>query len=188
MKFYGKSEQVATRILDLFQSGSVPKALAPIFVHRADSVPCRQWSWANQLLTALAGTSDARGFRQWEHAGRKVSKGSKAFHILGPVTKKIEVRDADTGETSERMAVLGFKSIPVFAIESTEVFDVEKWAEADKASAAERQFIDALPLVSVARSWGLSVDTFIGASADSRADSTSIRKWWLNWAGQSYSR
>ena len=72
-KFYGKAEAAARTILEAFQSGNLPKSLAPIFIHRKDDVPCRQWSWSNQLLTALAGHSDARGFRQWEAAGRHVS-------------------------------------------------------------------------------------------------------------------
>ncbi len=59
MKFYGKSESVANRIIEQFQSGNIPKALAPVFIHRKDNIPCRAWSWTNQLLTALAGFDDA---------------------------------------------------------------------------------------------------------------------------------
>jgi hypothetical protein len=39
----------------------------------------------------LAGTSDARGFGQWDEAGRWVVKGTKAFHILGPIVKDVRV-------------------------------------------------------------------------------------------------
>ena len=50
MQYYGKAESVAGRILDVFKTGNVPKALAPIFIHRDDDgVPCRLWSWSNQL-------------------------------------------------------------------------------------------------------------------------------------------
>lgn len=31
-QFYGKAESAANRILELFKSGDVPKALAPIFI------------------------------------------------------------------------------------------------------------------------------------------------------------
>ena len=75
MQFYGKAEQSAKRILSLFESGDVPAALAPIFIRRKDAVPCRAWSWSNQLLTALAGHDDARGFRQWQGVDRHVCKG-----------------------------------------------------------------------------------------------------------------
>jgi len=164
MKFYGKSEDASRKIVSLFESGAVPTALAPVFVHRHDDLPCRRWSWSNQLLTVLAGTEDARGFRQWEHSGRRVSKGAKAFYILGPVTKKIP--RTEDGERRDSVAVVGFKGIPVFRLADTEVADAEKWALANSASAAEKRFVEALPLVEVARAWDLHVDTFSGAGAN----------------------
>ncbi len=156
MQFYGKAEQVATRILELFEEPDrLPKALAPIFIHRDDNKPCRAWSWSNQLLTALAATDDARGFRQWEKVGRHVTKGSHAFHILGPVTVKRTETD-DTGKKAERYVTVGFKSIPVFRYEDT---------EGDALPDEPTEFMDALPLVSVAQHWGLSVQTFNGQGA-----------------------
>ena len=83
MQFYGKAEQAANRILELFRKpNELPKAIAPMFIRRKDNVPCRQWSWSNQILTALSGTSDARGFRQWESVNRKVNKGARLFIFL----------------------------------------------------------------------------------------------------------
>ena len=165
MRFYGKSEETAKRILSVFQSGSLPAALAPVFIHRRDNVPCRAWSWSNQMLTALAGTSDARGFRQWQDAGRCVRKGSKAFQILGPIMVKRTDRDAEAGGESERAALVGFKSIPVFRLEDTDVVDAETWSKAAPDTEAAQRFIDGLPLVSVAKAWGLSVQTFDGEHA-----------------------
>lgn len=149
----------------MFKGGALPAGLAPLFVRRTDSVPCRAWSRSNQILTALAGTSDARGFRQWLDAGRVVRKGSKAFQILGPVTVKVRDTDRDTGETAARMALVGFRSIPVFRLEDTDVVDADRWAAANKSAADSERFIDGLPLVDVARSWGLSVETYNGAGA-----------------------
>ena len=163
MQFYGQSEQAANRILETFKAGTLPAALAPIFIRRTDDVPCRRWSWSNQLLTALAGTSDARGFRQWLDVGRAVRKGAKSFQILGPIMVKREERDADTGETRERMALVGFKSIPVFRMEDTDIIDEERWAAASKSDADCRRFIDGLPLIDVARAWGLTVETYSGS-------------------------
>ncbi len=60
---YGKAEAAANAILDAFRKGTIPKALAPVFIHRTDDVPCRAWSWSNQLIAAINGTSDARGYR-----------------------------------------------------------------------------------------------------------------------------
>lgn len=115
-------------------------------------MPCRAWSWSNQLLTALAGFDDARGFRQWQHVGRHVRKGERAFSILAPCTKKITARDDDGTETA-RIAVVGFKSVPVFGYEQTD-------GEALPDRAESNAFISGLPLVSVAREWGLKVQTF----------------------------
>ena len=47
-QYYGKAESAAKRILELFRSGNVPQALAPMFIRRKDNVPCRAWSWSNQ--------------------------------------------------------------------------------------------------------------------------------------------
>lgn len=155
MQFYGKAEQAATRLLSLFESGNVPAALAPIFIHRSEDIPCRKWSWSNQLLTALAGYDDARGFRQWQDVGRHVKKGEHGFPILCPVQKKIRKTDTDTGESSEFMATVGFTSTVVFGYEQT---DGEPLPDREHA----RRFIEALPLIDVAKAWGLSVQTFNG--------------------------
>jgi len=95
-RFFRQAENAAGRILEAFQAGSVPKALAPVFVRRKDDVPCRAWSWSNQLLVALAGHSDARGYRQWQQVGRHVRKGEKGFHILVPMVGKKTVEDLST--------------------------------------------------------------------------------------------
>lgn len=159
MKFYGKAEEAAGRILGAFASGNLPEVLAPMFVHRDDdNVPCRKWSWSNQLLAALAGYTDARGYRQWEAVGRNVKKGEKSFHILVPCTKQVEA-ETDTGEKEKRVITYGFKSAAVFGAEQTE------GAPLPDNSGRENAWIDTLPLVEVARRWDLSVATYSGEGA-----------------------
>jgi len=156
MKFYGKAEESASRVVSAFKSGELPKALAPIFIKRSDSAcHCRAWSWSNQLITALHGYSDARGFRQWEQVERHVKKGEKAFYILAPCARKIAERDSDTGDDGERMAIYGFRGVPVFGLEQTDGEPLPEDLE-------NKRFIDGLPLVSVASEWGLSVETYSG--------------------------
>ena len=157
-RFVGKAEEAAKQILAAFETGDLPKALAPIFIRRKDDVPCRSWSWSNQLLTALRGHSDARGYRQWQQVGRHVKKGEKSFAILAPLTKKIEA----TGDKPERIAVFGFKSAAVFGLAQTEGDplpppdpDVARW-------------IDSLPLIDVARQWGLSVEAYSGRNGSAQ--------------------
>ena len=96
--FTDKAEQAAARILQAFESGNLPKSLAPIFINRKDNIPCRAWSWSNQLLTALAGYSDARSYKQWLTVGRQVQKGEKSFCILEPCRRTFTKRDKETGE------------------------------------------------------------------------------------------
>jgi antirestriction protein ArdC len=104
----------------------------------------------------LNGYTDARGFRQWQEVGRQVKKGEKAFYILGPISKK--VTDKDTGE--ERVIVVGFKGLPVFGFEQTQGQplptcdpDIDQW-------------VNSLPLLDVARAWGLSVGVVEGGWGD----------------------
>ena len=106
-------------IVDLFQSGNVPKALAVATIPPQAGIPSARWSWSNRLLQFLADTSDARGYRQWQQAGRQVNKGSKAFHILGPKTRKITETD-DNGRETDKVIVAGFFTIPVFRAEDTD--------------------------------------------------------------------
>jgi N-terminal domain of anti-restriction factor ArdC len=156
MAFYGYAEAAAQKILRAFEdANSLPKPLARVFIRRKDNPHCQKWSWGNQLLVVLNGYSDARGFQQWHKTGRWVKKGEKAFHILGPVTRKL--LDKETGE--ERTIIVGFKGLPVFGLEQTDGKplptsdpDIDKW-------------IESLPLLDVAKRWGLSVDVFNGETA-----------------------
>lgn len=156
MRFYRKAESAATEILEAFQSGNLPQALAPVFIHRKDNVPCRAWSWSNQLLAAVNGTSDARGYRQWQAVGRQVRKGEKSFAILVPIIKKRTTENPETGEKEEASYIAGFTSAPVFGIEQTEGDPLPP------PDAEVTAWLDRLPLLEVAREWGLSVDAYNG--------------------------
>ena len=154
MQFYDKARETAGAILRAFQEPeTLPKVLAPIFIHRRDDSPCRKWSWRNQLLTALAGTADARGYRQWQGVDRQVKKGAKSFSILSPCVKK-------TGQKDEKgdpvVACFGFRATAVFRVEDTEGEPLETGnPELDR-------WIADLPLRDVAEHWGITVHTFNG--------------------------
>jgi len=156
MKLYGeRTHKVAERIVDAFrQPKKLPQALAPIFVRRNDEVPCRKWSWHNQLVAAMSGTTDARGLKQWNKVGRHVVKGSQAIWILAPCTKRLLEKD-DNGQESERTIVFGFRAIPVFAVEDTRGEDLE-------LDTSHSDWISRLPLIDVAETWGINVDAYSG--------------------------
>jgi len=114
-----KARACLQRIVDLFKEGNIPKALAVATIPPQAGIPSAKWSWSNKVLQFLADTSDARGFRQWQEAGRKVNKGAKAFHILGPKARTVKETDED-GQETEKIIVVGFFAIPVFRAEDTD--------------------------------------------------------------------
>lgn len=121
-----KVKTALSRILQMFESGDLPTAVARTMIRPKPGTerPCDKWSLGNRLLMLAAGTDDARGFKQWQAIGRRVKKGAKAFYIFAPVTKTrtVTVTDEETGEErkEERRVVIGFRDVPVFRLEDTE--------------------------------------------------------------------
>ena len=153
MKLYGRAETAAQQIISQFKSGNLPKVLAPVFIHRKDNVPCRSWSWSNQLLAVAAGYTDARGVRQWNQVSRTVKAGSKAVYILAPCY--VKSKDKTDDNDKPRQILVGFRSIPVFGYEQTEGEPLPK-------DEIVENILQSLPLREVAESWGLNVTVFNG--------------------------
>ncbi len=108
-------------LLKVFQEDNLEKVARAVF--RGGDIPADKWSFLNRVLMYLNNTEDARGFRQWQEVGRYVKKGSKAFYIIAPVTRKItEEKALESGEIvrEERTVLAGFKGIPVFRFEDTD--------------------------------------------------------------------
>lgn len=144
------ADQALAEILELFDSGELPARIAETVIARAEGdSPSAAWSLGNQLLMVMAGTADARGFRQWEEVARHVKRGSKAFYILAPCTRKVREADTETGEERERVIVTGFKGVPVFRLEDTEGEPVER---------PDYQPAEFPPLFDVAERLGVSVE------------------------------
>lgn len=136
-------------LVTMFENGGAPEALAYVSLPR-DSVPCHRWSFGNRLLLMWSGTRDARGYRQWQQAGRHVKKGAKAVYILAPSLRVVgeEVKDAAGKVVEDKKQVLaGFRSVPVFRVEDT---DGEPLPE--PAAPPEPP-----PLSDVAEAWGIPV-------------------------------
>jgi hypothetical protein len=147
--------QEATRaILEAFETGTVPAALANVFLYRGASFPCQKWSWRNRLLAAGHGHCDARGFRQWQEVGRHVKAGERAVYILVPCFKKKLDEDAPSDEADCFLA--GFTAAAVFGYSQT---DGEPLAEHVAAEA----HLASLPLRDVALAWGLDITASIPA-------------------------
>lgn len=166
--FQGRAEECAEAIIKSFAEGTAPAALARAFLLRGRAVPQDKWSWGNQLLAMIQGAGDARGFRQWLDVGRVVRKGEKGFPILAPIARKSKGRD-DEGREVERVYVAGFRHAIVFDREQTDRLEGQQGTKAarelDLVIEAEKhaaQHIDSLPLIDLARAWGLNVTAFAG--------------------------
>lgn len=162
MKYYGRAEEVAMAVVEKFKAGEVGQPLADAFIVTTEGTPSDAWSPRNRLIMFLLGqTHDARGFKQWQDSGRKVKKGTRAFHILGPVTRNIKVED-DSGQEITVSRLFGFKSIAVHAMHDTEVFDEELWERSKTPDEAVRKFLSDLPLRNVAEAWNIDIKAYSG--------------------------
>ena len=138
-KVKGALDEIVRR----FKAGEIYEVVAVTIFPRSD-VPSSVWSFRNRLLMAIAGTADARGFKQWKKVGRNVKKGSKAFYILAPLSKK--VGEDDNGESVFRLT--GFREVAVFRFEDT---------EGDELETPNLPELPALPFAEVAERFGLEV-------------------------------
>lgn len=110
-----KADAALKTVLSLLCSEDSAKTLAAATRHKIQSdAPSAKWSLANRLLMMQAGTTDARGFKQWKKAGRHVVKGGQHFKILGP--RMVEDEDGAEGDTK----CIGFCAIRVFALSETD--------------------------------------------------------------------
>ena len=133
------------KVIRLFSTTQLPDLCAKALIS-APEKPISKWSMGNQLLALLAGTDDARGYRQWQDVDRHVRAGSKAFHILGPVFTQKQL-DGEDGEEETVEVLVGFRAIPVFRHEDTEGADLPVYKPRNPP-----------PLLDVAARYGMRVN------------------------------
>jgi hypothetical protein len=132
-------------ILEKFKTGDIPKAVAYSLFPIPD-IPSAKWSFMNNFIMYLSGTMDARGYRQWEKAGRHVIKGAKAIHILVPRFKKVE--GEIEGLDYVAMTIAGFMAKPVFKVEDT---------AGEPLDYRQEVILPCFPLMEKASEWGIKV-------------------------------
>lgn len=129
MEENGRVRDAMETVIEAFEQDNLEKVALAVF--KGEGKPSDKWSFFNRLIMLMHDTFDARGFKQWKGVDRKVKKDAKAFHILGPVHKKVPVKkkseeideDGEVMEVEEVVYVdklVGFKPIPVFRYEDTE--------------------------------------------------------------------
>jgi len=134
-------------ILEAFESGDIPKAVA-VACFPIPDIPSAKWSISNRTIQFIFGTSDSRGYRQWQEVGRQVKNGAKAIHILAPCIKK----ETDELTNEEKLILTSFKAAPVFRVEDTEGEPLDY----------QNIEIPELPLIERANDWGIDVKTVPG--------------------------
>jgi len=142
---------VMDTIIYAFENGTVAPALAQRWLVPAD-VPQRKWSIRNQMLCALAGATDARGYKLWRDMGREVVKG-KSIRLLRPNMVPVEEVNPNTGELEKNYVMRGFRCFAAWDVSNTTGPE-----ETLPAYLAEhKKFVESLPLVEVAQKWGINV-------------------------------
>ena len=120
----GKAKQQLGKLVEAFRTGEIGEVVRRTVIPPLD-VPCARWSLCNRVIVSLAGTDDARGYRQWKQAGRYVKKGSKGIYILVPWIAKR--KDEEAGKQDEETRILrGFMTAAVFRYEDTDGDPVER--------------------------------------------------------------
>jgi hypothetical protein len=143
---HDRVKTVLSHILDRFEAGDIPQAIAYTMFPRPD-IPSARWSFLNRLVIHLSGTTDARGIRQWNRVGRYIKKGSKAIYILVPrLVKRVD----PFHPVEERVILAGFLAKPVFRVEDT---------DGEPLAYQQEHPLPDLPLLDKAKDWGITVST-----------------------------
>ena len=149
-----KTTEALTMILERFESGDIPDAVALACYPLVD-IPMVKWSMLNRLLVYFSGSQDARGIRQWNKIGRYPRKGSRAIHILAPVIRKEkDDQDGDRVGRDDEQVVRAFMLVPVFRVEDTD----------GKPVAYPELTLPELPFLTRATEWGINVRPVAGSS------------------------
>lgn len=140
-----RTERLAA-LVSQFTAQDMTQAIRHAYLRYAHDIPSSKWSFANRCIMIMQGTSDARGYNQWQNIGRHVKKGAKAIYILVPRMIRVDDDDKDGNEKKSFMA--GFMLRPVFRVEDTDGAPLEYSKEAQPKMP---------PLADVAAKWGINV-------------------------------
>lgn len=141
-------KEVVAEVLEDFKAPDALERVARVAI-KGNGRPADNWSFRNQVLMIMQGTSDARGFNQWKDIGRHVKKGSHAIGILKPCIIPAKDGDGRTVKGKNGRSVgecVGFKVIPVFRLQDTDGKPLPEYNPPNPP-----------PLIDVAKRFGLEV-------------------------------
>ena len=113
-------KEAIKRVVETLRTGDIEKIAYAVFKSETGR-PSDSWSFLNRLIMFCSETDDARGIRQWNQAGRRLKKGTKALYIMVPLMYKTRLTTTtkDGDEEAEEETRRGYKSIPVYRVEDT---------------------------------------------------------------------
>lgn len=134
------------KVVDAWKSGNIAERVTLASFPTMD-MPSHNWTMGNRWMSFITtGYADCRGYKQWLAVGRYVKQGEKAGYILRPII----VKDKETEEEK----FCGFSTIPIFGVGQTEGAELPKPPS-----------LPELPLLNVAKAWGIEVVSEWGNSS-----------------------
>ena len=111
-------QDAINKVVEILKTGNIEKIAYAVFKTER-GYPSDSWSFLNRLIMFCHDTEDARGFQQWNQAGRRLKKGTKAFFITVPglVKTKKKIINENGEEEDERRRI--YLSKPVYRFEDT---------------------------------------------------------------------
>lgn len=97
-----KIKNAINTVVELLKNEKIEFVALAVF-RPTKNKPSDFWSPMNRAIMFTHGTTDARGYRQWQEVGRYVKKGAKAFYILVPIYKTVKVKNKEVFEEIERL-------------------------------------------------------------------------------------
>ena len=106
------------QVVETLKTGNIEKIAYAVFKTQR-GYPSDSWSFLNRLIMTCSGTEDARGFRQWNQAGRRLKKHTKALYIIVPGLVKTNTKTTNKEGEEEDEARRIYMSKPVYRFEDT---------------------------------------------------------------------
>jgi hypothetical protein len=116
-----KNEEVKAaikRVIQTLRTGDIEKIAYAVFKAETGR-PSDSWSFLNRLIMFCSETEDARGIRQWNRAGRRLKKDTKALYIRVPAMVKTGAKRTNEKGEEEEQTRRVYKNIPVYRVEDT---------------------------------------------------------------------
>lgn len=106
------------KVVETLRTGNIENIAYAVFKTQR-GYPSDSWSFLNRLIMVCSSTEDARGFGQWNRAGRRLKLHTKAIYIIVPGLVKTGSKTInEEGEQEDEKRRI-YMSKPVYRFEDT---------------------------------------------------------------------